>query len=244
MDVFPIRGRMSGMATTVGVPTARDRVADPPARTVPARRLGADRWRDPRLAVGVLLVAASVVLGVRVVEAADDTVTVWSARSDVSAGTVLTDADLVATQVHFAGGDEARLYLSAEAAPPSGVALGHDLRAGELLAASSLQPSSAATAELPLAVPDGSIPADLAPGDHVDVWVASEATGAAGGATGTATQVLSDVLIVSLDTADTALGGGAATRVLVALDDSAVAGLDETLATLASGAPVLVRRGG
>ena len=36
-------------------------------------------WRDPRLWIGVVLVAASVVAGARLLAAADDTVQVWAA---------------------------------------------------------------------------------------------------------------------------------------------------------------------
>lgn len=233
---------MAGMATTVRAAGPPGRVAE--SSTVPARRLGSARWRDPRLAIGVVLVAASVVLGVRVVDAADDTVAVWSLRSDLPAGTAVTATDLTITRLHFADADEAALYLSAEETLPSGVVLAHDVRAGELLAVSTLRSPSTASAELPLAVPDGSLPSDLGPGDRVDVWVAPDPAAAATADAGKAVKVLSAVTVVSLDAADSALGGGDATRVLLALDESAVAGLDETIAALASGSPVLVRLGG
>ena len=229
------------MATTVGA-AARGSATSTAAASAPARRLQSARWRDPRLAVGVVLVAASVVLGARVIAAADDTVGVWSVRSDMSAGTVLTSADVAPTRIHFTSADAASPYLLADEPLPGDVVLAHDVRAGELLADSALVPQTAAAAELPLAVPDGSLPADLAPGDLVDVWVTPDEASAAGG--GKAQRVLSAVTVVSLDTADTALGGGDATRVLIALDESAAAGLDDTLATLAGGLPVLVRLGG
>src|SRR5687768_11311810 len=43
-------------------------------------------WRDPRLWVGILIVAVSVVAGARLLAAADDTVTVWTAVRDMGAG--------------------------------------------------------------------------------------------------------------------------------------------------------------
>ena len=229
------------MATTVGAAAARNSAAST-ASAAPARRLQSARWRDPRFAMGVVLVAASVVLGARVIAAADDTVGVWSVRSDMSAGTVLTTADVAPTRVHFTSAEAASRYLLADEPLPGDVVLAHDVRAGELLADSALVPPAAAAAELPLAVPDGSLPADLAPGDVVDVWVTPDEGGAAGA--GKAARVLSAVTVVSLDTADTALGGGDATRVLIALDESAAAGLDDSLAALAGGLPVLVRLGG
>ena len=53
-----------------GLPTASD---------VPAALRGQrPAWRDPRLWIGIVLVAASVVVGARVLAAADDTVQVWA----------------------------------------------------------------------------------------------------------------------------------------------------------------------
>ena len=52
----------------------------------PAARLGRPRWRDARLLGGLLLVLLSVVLGARVLAAADDTVAVWSVTTDLAAG--------------------------------------------------------------------------------------------------------------------------------------------------------------
>lgn len=230
------------MATTVGAAGARGRVAES-SIPVLARRLGSARWRDPRLAIGIVLVSASVVLGARVVDAADDTVALWSLRSDLPAGAAVTSTDVALTRLHFADSAEADLYLSADKVLPAGVVLAHEVRAGELLAVSTLRSPSAAFAELPLAVADGSLPADLGTGDLVDVWIAPpDPTGT--GTVGKAVRALSGVTVVSLDAADSALGGGGATRVLIALDESAAAGLDDTLAQLAYGSPVLVRLGG
>lgn len=48
---------------------------DPSSTTPPpATRTGTPGWRDPRLWIGVLVVAASVVLGARIVGGSDDTV--------------------------------------------------------------------------------------------------------------------------------------------------------------------------
>lgn len=211
--------------------------------TVTARRLGLTRWRDPRLAVGIVLMSASVILGVRVVDAADDTVPVWSLQEDMPAGSPLSASQLTERNVHFDGGDDAGLYLSADVEPPGGMVLDHDVNAGELLAVSSLRlGTDTSAAELPLAVATGSLPADLAPGDRVDVWVTPDPAGS--GPPSDATEVLSDVSVVSLDTSSAALGVGDATRILIALDNAAVADLGETLSRLSTGHVVLVRESG
>src|SRR5690606_39088498 len=124
-----------------------------------ARRLGSSRWRDPRLAVGVVLVAASVVLGARVMTAADDTVPVWSLRQDVKAGSPLTDDDVTVTRVHFERAGDADRYFDGSEPLPDELVAGHDLVAGELLARSALvDPEANPVRELPLPVGEGFYP--------------------------------------------------------------------------------------
>jgi hypothetical protein len=216
---------------------------EPAAQTAapPARRLGSSRWRDPRLAVGVVLVATSVVVGARVVAAADDTVAVWSMRQDVSAGSALTAEDVTVSHVHFADAAEADRYFDGDQTLPDGAVVGHDLAAGELLARSALvKPESEAVSELPLPVADGLYPADLETGDRVDVWVAPED---AADKRAAAEQVLDGVAVLRTDLGSTSVGGGASAVVLVALDADGEAALDELLAAVTTGAVYLVREG-
>ena len=65
------------MATTLG---------DATDAATPAQRVRRPGWRDPRLWIGVVLVAGSVVAGARLLAAADDTVQVWAAATDLGAG--------------------------------------------------------------------------------------------------------------------------------------------------------------
>ena len=99
----------------------------------PAQRVRRPGWRDPRLWVGVVLVAGSVVAGSRLLAAADDTVQVWAASSDLGAGARLTEEDLVAARVRFA--DESTLagYFTVDDELPADLELVHGVRAGELL---------------------------------------------------------------------------------------------------------------
>ena len=62
-----------------------------------AARLVRSRWLDPRLVTGLLLVLGSVVVGTRVVAAADDTVPVLVAAADLAPGQPLT-ATMVETR--------------------------------------------------------------------------------------------------------------------------------------------------
>src|SRR5262245_28364715 len=94
-----------------GAPTTRQRTAPEVGPAPAVRRLRSSRWRDPRLAVGVVLVAASVVVGARVIDAADDTVPVWSLRNDVPAGSELTSDDVIVSRVRFGDAGDAESYF-------------------------------------------------------------------------------------------------------------------------------------
>jgi hypothetical protein len=125
--------------------------------------------------LGVLLVLGSVLLGARVVTAADATVPVWSAAGDLAAGTELAAGDLVAVDVRL--DDAAGAYLSARTAP-EGRALSRPIHAGELVPRSALE-QPADLVQLALPVQAGYVPPDLARGQLVDVYaMADRAAGA------------------------------------------------------------------
>jgi len=127
--------------------------------------------------LGVLLVLGSVLLGARVVAAADATVPVWSAAGDLAAGTVLTAGDLVAVDVRL--DDVAGAYL-ATSTRPDGRTLARAVRSGELLPRTALE-EPAELVQLALPVQAGYVPPGLDRGQVVDVYaVADPAAGATG----------------------------------------------------------------
>src|SRR3954449_3519595 len=86
------------------VTAVRPQVLAPEPSAVPGpvpRRVRPPRWLDLRLVLGVLLVLGSVLLGARVVGAADATVPVWAVTGDLAAGTHLVAADLRAVDVRL-----------------------------------------------------------------------------------------------------------------------------------------------
>ena len=95
-------------------------------------------WRDPRLWVGVAIVAASVLVGVRVLAAADESVAVWAVAADVGAGDRLGEADLVTTRVRFTDGEALERYFTVEDTLPEDLRLLRGLAAGELLPRAAL----------------------------------------------------------------------------------------------------------
>src|ERR1700712_5655783 len=76
------------------------------------RRQQLPRWRDTRLLVGLLLVLVSVLVGARVVSAADNTAPWLTVASALPAGHVLIDAYLAVARAHLDRGASIRYFRS------------------------------------------------------------------------------------------------------------------------------------
>ena len=206
----------------------------------PAARARTAGWRDPRLVVGVVLVAICVLIGARLFAAADDTVTVWSLRHDVPAGARLTTSDLSATHVHFTGSTADRYVLATT--DLEGVAA-HDLLAGELLSRSAIDAGGRpALVEVPLSVAPDDLPASVARGAIVDVWVSPKATGSAERVR--ARLALEHVVVVAVPEAGGSLAPQTTQQVIVGVDEADAALLADALGQLADGRVVITRRAG
>jgi len=244
---------MPRMTSVLRTPRA---VADPaspaPGGTPPrpaspaATRSTRSRWRDPRLVVGVALVALAVLLGARLL-GHDGAVGVWSARVSLPAGQRVDAGDLVRREVVFGSQADADRYLSADTAPRPGTVLTRDVGAGELLprAAVADAPRQSLT-EVPLSVPADQVPATVSPGAVVDVWVTPARDGAARTTqTGTeaARLLFDDVVVVAAPHADTALGPATTRQVIVGVPVDQQASLPGALAALGTGTVLLTHRG-
>jgi SAF domain len=152
-----------------------------PGRAPAARRVRTPRWLDLRLVLGVLLVLGSVLLGARVVGAADATVPVWSVTGDLAAGTVLSAEDLTAVDVRL---DAAASGYLSTTVDPQGRTLARAVGAGELLPGAALEETTDLV-QVALPAQAGWVPPGLHRGQLVDVYaVADPAAGAAGVADG------------------------------------------------------------
>ncbi|MEI4272089.1 SAF domain-containing protein [Klenkia sp. LSe6-5] len=213
----------------------RDAAPEGPA----PRRVRPPRWLDLRLVLGVLLVLGSVLVGARVVSAADATVPVWSATGDLAAGTVLTADDLVAVQVRLdaaAGG-----YL-ATSTDPAGQVLGRAVGAGELLPRSALDPA-ADDVQLALPVQAGYAPPSLARGQLVDVYAVADPAAGSTDVTGEVDLVVAGATVQSVSgRGEGVLSTGASTiQVVVGVPAAQV---PEVLAGIGGRALVVVVRDG
>ena len=191
----------------------------------PATRAGRPGWRDPRLWVGVLIVAVSVVAGARLLASADDTVSVWAVAADAGPGAQLAPDDLVAHRVRFADADDLDRYFSVDAELPADLRLVRGVTAGELLprAAVGTGEDDADTVKLPVAVDAELVPRDVQAGSVVDVYLAG-----AGRRDETAVPALAAATVVDAPDLETTFGSATGRRqlVLAVPDADAAAFLD------------------
>ncbi|WP_227000790.1 CpaB family protein [Protaetiibacter intestinalis] len=131
----------------------------------PARRR---RAFDPRLLIGLALVAVSVAGVVGIVTAVDDRTTVYAAASSLSPGDRIDRGDLVERAVSLDGADE--LYLTTDELPAGGLVVVRPVRDGELLPKTAVGDAAglrSTSLVLELAAP---VSSTVRPGSTVDVW--------------------------------------------------------------------------
>lgn len=183
-------------------------------QAAPASRLATPTWLDGRLALGVALVLASVVVGARVFAADARYTQVYVARAALVPGERLQSSDLAVGNVRFgvAGGSA---YVAA-ASSPLGYVVTRYVGAGELLPAAAVaaHPSPAAATRL-VTVPvlPGHLPADLGRGDVVDVY--STRKSAAGTPPAPPTEVLAGAPVDSYDDGSRGLAAAATASVVL-----------------------------
>ena len=140
-----------------------------------AARIAAPRWLDARFALGVLLVAVSIVAGARVFTAADNTTAVFVAAHDLVPGQHLGAGDLAVGHVQLS--HQAGAYVSASAPPPLDYVVTRFVGAGEIVPVGALGAGGTAAHSRFVTVPvqSGHLADELARGDLVDVYVTPKA---------------------------------------------------------------------
>jgi hypothetical protein len=194
-------------------------------------RLRRPGWRDPKLLIGVLLIAGSVTLGSWAVSAAEASTPVWVAREAITPGDPLGEGQVAVARVRLAPA-EAEHYLDAtDPLPPDAVAV-RVVGPGELLPAAAVV-SGADLDVRPVAVPVTDPPsAGVDEGAQVDIWVTPEATEGAIPIPRLLAERLT-VVEVSRPSGGLAVGGQTVVHVLVPVDT-----LPDVLGALAGRAAV------
>ena len=200
-------------------------------------------WRNPRLLLGLVLVAVSVVVGARLMATADDTVPVWALTRDLPAGATVAASDLESRNVRFPDGATADGYLSAGDQVPSGARLARAVSAGELLPRAALtRDDGPALVEVPLSVASDDLPATVRQGSHVDVWVTPKVS-AVEGARPTAAKVLDDVVVVAVPGVTDRLAPQTTRQVIVGVPEARAGQIGPALGAASDGHVVVARHG-
>lgn len=139
-------------------------MARSPARDRAARRL------DPRLAIGLVLVAGSTAGVWALVNGLDAASEVYVLRDTVTPGHRLETPDLVRRSVQLGGALDR--YVTPDAVPGDGFVVTRTIQAGELLPWSAVAPGDAVDAATVVVTTRGPLASGLGVGSLVDVWSA------------------------------------------------------------------------
>ena len=172
---------------------------------------------DPRLLIGVLLVAGSVAGVLAIVSAADDSITVLAAPAALAPGDRVGESDLEVRSVRL--DSSADRYLVPGDVPAEGVVVTRVIGAGELVPVDAVgEVDGERLAPLVLSV-EGALAASVEPGASVDVWAAQ----AVDGGFGEPGVVVTGALVVRLVETRTIVTGGGVTGIEVLVPRTRIA---------------------
>lgn len=182
-------------------------------------------WFDPRFAIGIFLVFASVVGVGFLVSTADRTEQVWAATDSLTAGDVVDSGDLELRSVRL--GDTAGRYLGRDALPEDGVIVTRTIAAGELVPASAVGAADSAKLASVVVGVDGQLAQSIIAGAVVDVWSAAPTDN---GDYGPPAVLVSGATVVRLVESDGIIAQGDASGVEVLVPRGRIASVLEALA--------------
>ncbi|MGV8884383.1 MAG: hypothetical protein ACOH1T_02180 [Microbacteriaceae bacterium] len=182
-------------------------------------------WFDPRFAIGLVLVAASVAGVYGVVAASDSTVLVFAARTSLNPGDRVDVDDLIATSIRFDGAS--RLYLRGEDVPPDGFIVNRSVAAGELLPASAVGNVAGERLASIVVEVNGQLPRSVEAGARVDLWAAREGDS---GLFGPPVVIVSSATVVRLIEGDSIVVNQSSGSVELLVERSRVARVLEAIA--------------
>ena len=127
-------------------------------------------WFDPRLAIGLVLIVASVAGVLGIVSSADASVSVLAARDSLAPGDRIDEDDLITTSVRLAGAGD--LYLLPGDVPDEGLVVTKAVAEGELVPTSAVGSTAGTRFASVVVTINGQLPASVQTGATVDLWAA------------------------------------------------------------------------
>lgn len=194
-------------------------------KTAPRERTPRSFWFDPRFAIGIVLVIASVAGVLVVVASADNTAMVYAARTALSVGDRITADDLVERSVRL--GTITEKYLDADAIPSDGLIVTRTVAEGELVPASAVGSTAGERVASVVITVNAPLPKAVDAGSVVDVWAAREAES---GTFGPPAVLVPSATVVRVIEADGIIAGGAAVDVELLVPRARTARILEAIA--------------
>jgi hypothetical protein len=180
---------------------------------------------DPRLAIGLLLVAASIVGVVGIVSAADTSVQVYAARDPLAPGDRIMPDDLEARSVRLDAAGT--LYLEPGDVPDAGFVVTKSVAEGELVPVSAVGSVDGLRLTSVVLTMGTQLAASVQPGSVVDVWAAEEVEN---GHFGPPAVIVAGATVVRLVKSDSIVAADQATGIEVLVPKSKIARVLEALA--------------
>ena len=175
-------------------------------------------WFDPRFGIGIALVVASVGGVLWLVSAADRTIPVYAAASELSAGDRIAAGDLVEHRVRL--GELSHNYLTATDLPADGLVITRSIAAGELVPMSAVGSGAGLRVNSVVVSIAGGLSRSIRPGSVVDLWSARELEH---GVFGPPTVLVPSATVVRVVEPEGFVAGGAARTVEVLVPRSQTA---------------------
>jgi hypothetical protein len=125
---------------------------------------------DPRLVIGVVLVAGSTAGVYALVSGLDDATEVYTAVQTLTPGDRITADDLVVERVRF--GASAERYLAPDPLPADGLVVTSTVRSGELVPLAAVDDVDRAGLATVVVASRAALPREVEAGSLVDVWSA------------------------------------------------------------------------
>jgi hypothetical protein len=182
-------------------------------------------WFDPRFAIGIILVVASIAGVLVIVASADKTTTVYAARAVLSVGDRIGPDDLVQHSVRL--GAITENYLSDGEVPADGLIVTRTVAQGELVPTSAVGMTAGERVASVVVTVNGQLPKSVVAGSVVDVWAAREGTA---GVFGPPSVLVPSATVVQVVKADGIMAGAAAVSVELLVPRSRTARTLEALA--------------
>lgn len=180
---------------------------------------------DPRLAIGVVLVAASIVGVVSLVATADDSIEVYAAASPLTPGDRVTSDDLIVRNVKL--NESREFYIGRGELPADGFIATRPIGAGELIPASSIGSNEGLSLTAVVVSPQGGLAQVVSSGASVDVWASAETEEGGYGAPGV---IVSGATVVRLIEDDSLVSSASGSALELLVPRSRVARLLEAMA--------------